>query len=111
MSSETGRTCAVCGDVAPSISEHAVHATLAHPELNRTNRAQRLTRGEGSVAQRPVSCWRCARELRPENGVVPRCECGWEHPGFAPDRGEPLYQQEYPSREEQIEDRHSRPGR
>lgn len=97
MSQPAARTCSVCGYLAPTTTDHAVHATTAHPELNRIAQRNRRAAGEPSPAARPFSCWRCAA-LIPASQPDRRCICGWQHPGFRPDTGErdPLYQQEYP---------------
>src|SRR5690606_26933176 len=93
VSRPEARTCAVCGHVAETASEHSVHVTLAHPELNRAERVARRGRGEGSHAARPVSCWSCA-QLIPAGTRT--CVCGWTHPGFEPDRGVRSFAQELP---------------
>jgi hypothetical protein len=89
VSRPEARTCAVCGVVSETTSEHSVHVTLGQPELSRSHR-----RAHGTTAVRPVSCWRCAALLPAGERTCP--SCGWEHPGFEADRGEPLYRQEYP---------------
>jgi hypothetical protein len=75
MSRPEARTCAVCGEVSETTSDHSVHATLAHPELSRAHR-----REHGTTAVRPVSCWRCADLIPVATRTCP--SCGWEHPGF-----------------------------
>lgn len=136
MSSAESRTCAVCGDVAESVTEHAVHASLAHPELNRRALRERRETAAPSPAARPVSCWSCAA-LIPSDAEA--CVCGKPRPNFQAfgntDRVGPValgperlalsekllekatpvlarqpFRQEYPSQAELLEDRHSRPS-
>jgi len=80
VSRPEGRTCAVCGLVSATTTEHSVHATLAHPELNRRASAQRRASGASSAAARAVSCWRCAALIPASTRTCGTC--GWEHPGF-----------------------------
>lgn len=83
LTAKPANQCAVCGYQAASVTDHAVHATTAHPELNRRARSERRAAGlPSSVAPRPVSCWRCASLIPTQDGNTTCPSCGWEHPGF-----------------------------
>ena len=71
MSARPTRTCRVagCGATFSNITDYGIHVTTEH-DLR--------PGGADSVPLRPVSCWRCARDI--DVNTTRTCECGWTLP-------------------------------
>lgn len=61
--------CRLCGHQSLSNSDHASHITGSH-DLG--------INGKDRLPPRPISCWRCARDV--EIGHTNVCSCGFQFP-------------------------------